>query len=42
MDCRVAALLAVTAVLGYIRYCPVIATEEAIHGLPRRCAPCSQ
>jgi hypothetical protein len=39
MDCHVAALLAVTAVLGCIRCCPVIATKEAIHGLPRRCAP---
>jgi hypothetical protein len=28
MDCHVAALLAVTAVLAYIRYCPVIATKQ--------------
>jgi hypothetical protein len=29
MDCPVAALLAVTEVLGYICYRPVIATKEA-------------
>ncbi|WP_396436037.1 hypothetical protein, partial [Limnohabitans sp.] len=33
------ALPAVTAVMEYIPDCPVIATQEAIHGLPRRCAP---